>query len=357
MNKDKNETAVAETKVKPVALTMEFGKLYCKAKGNEIMRPVKAELALYEQMGQIYQVQKNFAITNEGYNLLNKVAGISIVTPQKVTADEREHPNPYIERHPTTKLIESVFIRKIGIGYNLIGNVVVVDKTLLYNIYAYFIESIQSKMKKVVWKNNRPTKEKLHPDCAVIGTKDEKPDPAKKGRWAFFETVHPLGLWINYEDPVIIDCLNEHTQKQRFGDRIASTIVERNIMKSHPAIGVSRVEPQKRLNIKEHKAYVPVYGFRHELGPVQIDEILAQAERGSKVLDVKAEVIEKVDEVDEALAIQEVEEEETTTKKPPKKEEEKSDKEEDKSPAESKEPPESYYLKQQEEKKKEGVKK
>lgn len=346
MDKNKNETAT-----KAVALTMEFGTLYCKVKGNDIMRPVKAELALYEQMGHIYQVQKNFAITNEGYNLLNKVAGISIVTPQKVTADEREHPNPYIERHPTTKLIESVFIRKIGIGYNVIGNVVVVDKTLLYNIYSYFIESIQSKMKKVVWKSGRPTKEKLHPDCAVIGTRDEKPDPTKKGRWAFFETVHPLGLWINYEDPVIIDCLNEHTQKQRFGDRIASTIVERNIMKSHPAIGVSRVEPQKRLNTKEHKAYVPVYGFRHELGPMQIDEILAQAERGSKVLDVKAEVIEKVDEVDEALAIQEVEEEETTSKKEPKKE--KSTEDEGKSPSELKEPPESYYLKQQEEKKKE----
>jgi hypothetical protein len=352
MDNNKNETAVAETKAKKVALTMEFGTLYCTVKGNEIMRPVKAELALYERAGQIYQVKKSFAITNEGYNLLNKVAGISIVTPQKVTADEREHPNPYIERHPTTKMIESVFIRKIGIGYNLAGNVVVVDKTLLYNIYAYFIESIQSKMKKVVWKNGKSTNEKLHPACAQIGTKDEKPEK-KKGRWAFFPTVPPLGLWINYEDSAIIDCLNEHTQKQRFGDRIASTIVERNIMKSHPAIGVSKVEPQKRLTTNDHKAYVTVYGFRHELGPVQIDEILAQAERGSKVLDVKAEVIERVDEVDEALAIQDVEEEEKTTGKKSKKEGKKEEapaKEEGKSPAELKEPPESYYEKDKEKK-------
>lgn len=340
----KNEVSVTEVKPKKVALTMEFGTLYCTVKGNEIMRPVKAELALYERAGQIYQVQKSFSITNEGYNLLNKVAGISIVTPQKVTADEREHPNPYIERHPTTKMIESVFIRKIGIGYNLAGNVVVVDKTLLYNIYAYFIESIQSKMKKVVWKNNRSTEEKLYPDCAQIGTRAEKPEK-NKGRWAFFPTVPPLGLWINYEDSAIIDCLNEHTQKQRFGDRIASTIVERNIMKSHPAIGVSKVEPQKHMNTKDHKAYVTVYGFRHELGPVQIDEILAQAERGSKVLDVKAEVIERVDEVDEALAIQDVEEEEKTTEKKSKKEEKKDTpaEEEGKTPGEMKEPPDKYY--------------
>jgi len=350
MDKDKKENSLTETKAKPVALTMEFGTLYCKVKGNEIMRPVKAELALYEKAGHIYQVQKNFAITNEGYNLLNKVAGISIVTPQKVTADEREHPNPYIERHPTTKLIESVFIRKIGIGYNLAGNVVIVDKTLLYNIYAYFIESIQSKMKKVVWKSGKPTKEKLYPDCAVIGTKEEKPEK-RGGRWAFFETVPPLGLWINYEDPVIVDCLNEHTQKQRFGDRIASTIVERNIMKSHPAIGVSRVQPMKKSETRDHRAYVTVYGFRHELGPVQIDEILAQAERGSKVIDVKAEVIEKVDEIDETLAIQEVKEEETTIKKRAK--EDKPGEKEGKTPAELDEPPEDYYLKQEETEKKE----
>lgn len=357
---NKKEISLTATKSREVALEMEFGKLYCRVRGNDIMRPIKAELALYEKAGQIYQVKKDFAITNEGYNLLNKVAGISLVTPQKVTADEREHPNPYIERHPTTKLIESVFIRKIGIGYNLAGNVVVVDKTLLYNIFAYFIESIQSKMKKVVWKHGKPTKEKLHPNCAIIGTKDERPDSEKKGRWAFFETVPPLGLWINYEDSAIIDCLNEHTQRQRFGDRIAQTIVERNIMKSHPAIGVSKVQPMKKSDSKDHRVYVTVYGYRHEFGPAQIDEILAQAEKGSKTLDVKAEVIDQVDEVEEASAIQEVADEEKTGKKEPKKEDKEPEapaEKKEKTPGEMKEPPEDFYLKQQEEKKKKEAEK
>jgi hypothetical protein len=332
--KEKTESSLTETKPKEIILEMDFGKLYCRVKGNDILRPVKAQLGLYEEMGQIYQVKKDWAITHSGYLLLNKVASINLVTPQKVMVDERERPNPFIERNPKTKLIETVNIRKIGVGFSTVGNVVVVDKTLLYNLYAYFIESVQSKMKKVIWKDNRPTKEKLHPDCAIIGTEDEK--PKKDGRWAFFETVSPLGLWMNYEDPAIIDCLNEHTQKQRFGDRIASTIVERNILKTHPAIGISKVQPQEGGAAGKKKAFVTVYGYRHEFGPVQIDEILAQAAAGSKTLDIKAEVIQ-VEKEEEAQAIDEVAKDEGASGKK-------------KSPAELEEPPAEYYEKEKKEK-------
>ena len=341
--KNKNETSVAETKPKDVAMELEFGTLYCRVKGNDILRPIKAQLGLYEELGQIYAVKKDWAITHSGYLLLNKVASINLVTPQKVMVDERERPNPFIERNPKTKLIETVNIRKIGVGFSTVGNVTVVDKTLLYNIYAYFIESVQAKMKKVEWKDNRPTDKKIHPDAATIGTADER--PKKDGRWAFFETVSPLGLWINYEDPAIIDCLNEHTQRQRFGDRIAQTIVERNILKTHPAIGISKVQPQPGGLAGQKKAYVTVYGYRHEFGPVQIDEILAQAEAGSKTLDIKAEVIE-IEEEEETQALQEVEKDEKGT----------GPKGKGKSPGELEEPPDEYYLKQEKEKKDEKTK-
>ncbi len=335
--KNNKGASLAETKPKDVALELEFGKLYCRVKGNQILRPIKANLGLYEEMGQIYKVKKDYAISHPGYLLLNKVASINLVTPQKVMVDERERPNPFIERNPKTKLIETVNIRKIGVGYSTVGNVVVVDKTLLYNIYAYFIESVQAKMKKVVWKDKRPTKTKLHPDCAIIGTADER--PKKDGRWAFFETVSPLGMWMNYEDSAIIDCLNEHTQKQRFGDRIAATIVERNILKTHPAIGISKVQPQPGGVEGKKIAYVTVYGYRHEFGPIQIDEILAQAEAGSKTLDIKAEVIEPEKE-EEAHAIDEVEKDEKAT----------GPKGKGKTPAELEEPPDDFYLKQEKEK-------
>lgn len=325
---------------KKVALTADFGTFYIRIKDNEVLRPVRAQMTLYEKAGHFYQIpgRKDYPISYDGFKHLNKVASINIVTPQKVMIDERERLNPCIERNPKTKLIETVNIRKIGIGYSPAGNITVIDKSLFYNTYAYFIESIQSKMKRVEWKNGKPTDIKKHPNCAVIGTENEKPE--KEGTWAFFETVSPLGIWINSDDPAIVECLNEHTQRQKFGDRIAQTIVERNILKDHPAIGISKVLA-KSTSSSGLAAQVTVYGYRHEISYAGVNEILAQAERGEEAIEVHAEVITDVGLEEEEKAIEEVATEEKPEKDKKKKKE--------KTPAEMEEPPEDYHLKQEEE--------
>ena len=292
-----------------VKIEAEFGEVYFKGtKGGEIMRPVKTRMMLHEKLDHIYKVgygeKKRFGITYSGYKHLNKSASISILTPQKVSHDGQAVSNPRIERNGRTKAVETVSIRKIGIGFDPLGNVVAVDKSLFYNIYTYFIQSLQAKMSAKKWDNssNRPGKEPLHPDCAIIGTVDEKPS---KGRWVFYETASPLGIWANYEDPVILECLNEHTQRQRFGDRIADTIVCRNILKDHPAIGISHAPPQTDLGKKkEHVAYVWVYGWRHDMTAPDLTHLLRQAERGSEEISVDAEVIEEVEPEIEKEAIQ-----------------------------------------------------
>jgi len=328
---------------KKVALTADFGTFFIRINENEIMRPVRADMTLYEKMGHFFKMRDDFPISHPGYKHLNKVASVNIVTPQKVMIDERERLNPHIERNPKTKMVETVAIRKIGIGYSPAGNITVIDKTLFYNLYAYFIESVQSKMKKEEWKwdkdekKSKPTGKKLHPDCAVIGTENEK--PKKEGSWAFFETISPLGLWINHEDSAIIDCLNEHTQRQKFGDRIAQTIVERNILKDHPAIGIDKVYPTD--SSAGRKATVTVYGYRHEFGYAQVNNILAQAEKGQETIDVKAEVIDTVELEEEEKVMEEVAAEDPGTKKKKKK------KAPEKTPAEMEEPPDEFYLGQE----------
>ncbi len=285
-----------------VALNADFGTLYVKVKGDQILRPIKAQMALFERLGHIYQIKGKYSISASGYAHLNKVASVSLVTPQTVIVDGVEKPNPYIERNPKTKAIETVNIRKIGIGYSPAGNLVIIDKTLFYNVYTYFIQSIQAKMKREEYKNGKKTGQKAYPNCAVYGTADEKPD--LEGKWAFFETASPLGIWVNYEDQAIIDCLEEHTQRQRFGDRIAQTIVERNILKDHPAIGVSQVNVVGE-DEKNPRAYVTVYGYRNDLEPPQIKEILRQAEKGSDEIEVKSEVIDMVDHEEEEAILKE----------------------------------------------------
>lgn len=296
-------------KAKIIKVEAEFGEVYFKVtKGGEIMRPVKSRMMLHEKLDHIYPVgygkNRRFGITYSGYKHLNKSASISILTPQQVSHDGHEVANPRVERNDNTKAVETVSIRKIGIGYDPMGNVVAVDKSLFYNIYTYFIQSLQAKMSAKQWgKDGKMSDKPKYPNCAIIGTVDEKP---AKGKWVFYETATPLGIWADYEHPAILECLTEHTQRQRFGDRIADTIVCRNILKDHPAIGISHAPPQKDVeNKREHVAYVWVYGWRHDFTAPDIKHLLKQAETGSAEIKVEAEVIKDVEPEVEKEAIEE----------------------------------------------------
>jgi len=308
--------AKVASKEKILELASDFGKVYCRVQGNEIMRPVRADMTLYEKLGHFYSIYAGkekdeeggadkkifkYALTSSAYIHLNKVASISIATPQFVIVDGVQQPNPYIERDPRTKAIQAVHIRKIGIGYSPIGAVVVIDKTLFYNIYTYFIQSVQAKMKKQKWENNRPAGP-LYPDAAELGIADEKPN--KKGGWSFFPVEGPIGIWVNYQDQAIVECIDEHIQRQRFGDRIAQKIVERNILKDHPAIGVTNIFAKDGESGKW--ASVVVYGYRHDKTAPNIAELMRKAETGDEAADfeIKAEkIIETVEPEVEREAI------------------------------------------------------
>jgi hypothetical protein len=300
---NKKDAVAKKSEDQVVGLNFEFGKVYIKVRGNEILEPIKATFKLYERLGHIYKPGKIWAIAGIGYRLLNTVSSVSLVCPQKVIVDGREQSNPYMERDENTKLPQAVHIRKVGIGMSMIGNIVVIDKTLSYNIKTYFLQSIQKKMKEVIWEGGNATDKLAHPNCAKLGVKIKKPE--EKGEWAFFEIEAPIGVWVNYSDPAILDCMDQHVQRQRFAERIAESIVSRNILKDHPAIGISTVTP--KTSEAGTIAYVTVYGYRNAIEPKNISEILAQAEQGEEGIEVKAETITEVPLEEEESAMDEVE--------------------------------------------------
>jgi hypothetical protein len=277
-----------------IALRADFGAVYLKTYQGQLMRPVRSKMTLKDKRGHFYTVKGKTAISSQGYRHVNKVASISIVTPTHVVVDGNKMPNPMIERSGMTKFVEAVAIRKIGIGFSPIGNLVVIDKTLFYNVHTYLIQSLQAKMKKDTRKNK----------CAVLGTQDDKPKEPKDAKWIFFEMTETggikLGIWANYADALIVDVIEEHTQRQKFGDRIAQSIVERNILRDHPAIAVSQVDVDQRTG----QAQVDVYGWRNEMGPEDFQQVLQQAERGAQELEIKKEEIKVVPEEEEKEVIE-----------------------------------------------------
>jgi len=288
----KPETLPEKQKSELESLRTDFGEIFFKRDGKLLLNPFWAVVTLDEARGHLNKISGKFSIASEGYYHLNKVASVNLVTPLKITVDGTDRNNPHVERNPITRAIESVNLHKMGIGYSPVGNLVVVDKVLFYNIHTYFLQSLQAKMKKMKDVKDPPIQ---------VGTIQDKP---QVGKWVFYVITEPLGLWANYEDPLVIDCLEEHIQRQRFGERIAQTILDRAILRSHPAIGVSRVDAVLGATEGHAKATVKVIGWRHTMAADEVQDVMGRAEKGSLTPE-KADVID-VDVEEEAEVIEEV---------------------------------------------------
>jgi len=278
------------------------GTVFVKRDKRGILESVKAMIHLREDNNEILKINNKYMVTVGGVAKLNQVPGLNVITPPEVIVDGRPVSNPYIERNPKTKVIQSVYVRKLVFGHNPIGNVVGLDYTLFFNIYTYFIQDLQAKIKK-------------YPACGVLGLANERPQQfiSKKLVWKktktgksyqtegneeiktdvsdkmlkFVEIEDGVGLWIDLGHPEIRDCYNTHVQRQKFGDRHAQSICERNAILKHPAIAA------KLIRVENGVAAVPVYGFRHEMDPVKVSEMADAIARGrTKDLEEEGVVID-----------------------------------------------------------------
>lgn len=269
--------------------------------GGKGMHAYRAEVTLQEGKKELATIAKSPMITAAGAIRANQVANLQVLTPATVIVDGTEQPNPFIEREPKTRAIQSVYIRRVAFGPSPTGNLVAVDCTLYFNVYTYFLQDLQAKLKR-------------HPDSGILGVRDQKPDKItyKERKWddkkkryvdtnkehtvelknktlAFFPIEEPVGLWVDLSHTEIQSAFNEHVSRQKFGDRHARSIVTRNVLLEHPAIGT------KSVIVRNGQAILPVYGWNH---PYDMKEINRMADKIAKgdVEDQNLEVITKQEE-------------------------------------------------------------
>lgn len=262
------------------------GAVFIKRTPDGRLKSVKGLISLQERLGHLAEISGKIMITGAGFNELNKIAGISVITPDKLTLPDGQivvNPFPIIDRQSGT--IEKVWVKKMGIGYSPIGNLVITASTLLYDITMYFIQDIAKKIQQSKTAGRVCLKSML--------TEDE----LKKG--IFHSIQGELGVWADYSHPDILKALDTFIQNKLFAERKAQTICERNVMKKHPALAVVNVLPDGPQ--KARVARVPVIGFCHEFSK---DDLLAMAQKVSDGEDVdesgqKADVIDVTAEVSE----------------------------------------------------------
>ncbi|HVO85470.1 MAG TPA: hypothetical protein VMU60_13690 [Syntrophobacteria bacterium] len=266
------------------------------------MHAYRAEVTLSEKRKEIALIQKSPMVTAAGAIRLNQVANLQVLTPPSVVVDGRDQPNPHIERDDRTRAIKSVYIRRVAFGPSPTGNLVAVDSTLYFNVYTYFLQDLQAKLKKypeagtLGVRDNKPTSIKYQPKRwdrnandgagAYVNAGPEKTVQLKDLPMVFYPIEEPVGLWVDLSHPEIQAAFNEHVSRQKFGDRHARSICTRNVLLEHPAIA----NKVPILRDKAKDVTVPVYGWRHDYDIKEINRLGDKIAKGD-VEDQNLQVI------------------------------------------------------------------
>ncbi|MDA8212121.1 MAG: hypothetical protein M0021_09625 [Clostridia bacterium] len=243
------------------------------------IQAVKANVRLEERKSQLYVVQGKCRVTADGYNELNKIAGVSVITPSTLQLPDGNvvsNPYPIIDR--ASGSISKVWVKKIAVGLTPIGNLVITSSTLLYDIGMYFIQDLYKKIQR----------------DKMMGRACMRPMLSEKDLQTgmFFSLENELGIWVDVGHPEFLKAMDTYIQNKLFAERKAQTICERNALRKHPALATVTVIPQGADG--NRIAVVPVVGYTHKFSKEELGSIAEQAVKGETVNynGQEAEIIE-----------------------------------------------------------------
>jgi len=275
-------SVLPETLKKPEIVALGDGQVFIKRTSSGQVKSVKGFITLREQLGQLAEISNKIMITASGYNELNKIASISVITPEKLVLPSGETVvNPYPIIDPLSKTIEKVWVKKMAVGFGPIGNLVITTSTLLYDITMYFIQDLAKKIQ---------TNKNAGKICMKSTLTSEE---LQKG--VFHAIQGELGVWADYNNPEVLKALDTFIQNKLFAERKAQTICERLVMKKHPALSTVNVLSEGPLKARISK--VEVIGFCHDFTREDLLEIAQKAadEGAGGEMEVKGHRVQTID--------------------------------------------------------------
>ena len=247
------------------------------------IKSVCAKIRLYEQKGELTNIQGKFTISAAGYNTLNKIAGISVLTPKKLILPNGDIViNPYPIVDPKSGSISKVWVKKLAIGYSPIGNLVITSSTLLYDVRMYFIQDLVKKIKK-------------DKAAGKICTESMLTDK-EKATGIFLPTEGAIGVWGNLQNSDALTCFETFIQNKLFAERKAQTICERNCLKKHPALAFSQLMVAG--TEKRHYSEVTVHGWSHNLTKEDFMRLERMYDDNEEITEYKGTHVEEIESDD-----------------------------------------------------------
>ncbi|MBU3205179.1 hypothetical protein [Clostridium algidicarnis] len=256
------------------------GSVFIKRTSTGAIKAIRGKVKLEEKKGHIAVIQNKAMITATGYNSMNQFAGVSIITPEKLTLPSGDIVvNPYPIIDPESGTIDKVWVKKTAIGYSPTGSLVMTSSTLLYDIRMYFIQDLNKKVQYNKGAGRMCMEQML--------TEEEK----KKGM--FLPIQGKMGIWVDLTHQEILKCMDTYIQNKLFAERKAQTIAERNALKKHPALCQVYVDTQGA--DKNKVGFVDVIGFNSDLTREDLLKLSEMTERGEEIKDYKGKRIEYID--------------------------------------------------------------
>lgn len=264
------------------------GQVFIKRTSEGAIRSIKSVITLEEANGEIAIIQGKAMTTGKGFYHANQIAGLSIMTPEKLTLPSGQvvvNPYPVIDEASGT--LRKVWAKKMAVGYGPTGNLVITSSTLLYDINMYFIQDL---LKKVQYNagSGRICMENMLTD-------DEK----SKG--IFFRFDGMLGVWVDVSHKEILKAIDTFVNKKNFAERNAQTIAERLVLSKHPALShiayVNAEGPDKG-----KRAKVTVIGYVNDYDQNTLLELAKQAERGEEI-KVGGKTVETINVTADATSV------------------------------------------------------
>lgn len=193
----------------------------------------RGELYEMKMWGKGGQLPSKFPLTAQGYYKQNKYGAVAIATPPTVLDDEgKTRPNPFICWDSNE--VVYVRVRKIAVGRSAMGSLTGTDYTLTYHLRNYYAQDILS---KYLPKGRDATPR----DWGLLMPFTAELPKDKAGCWHKVPIPGGLALWVNLANKEVIGIVQEHQNRQRFAERNAVTICERNLLKRfYPTTFVER---------------------------------------------------------------------------------------------------------------------
>jgi len=256
------------------------GQVFVKRSQGGIIRAIKGQVLLEERNGEIATIQGKTMVTSKGFAKANQLAGLSIITPDRMLSGEGKFiTNPYPILDEQSQTVTKILVKKMAVGYSPIGNLVISTATLMYDIKMYFVQDLVNKVHS----------NKAAGRISMFNSITE--EDRKKGD--FFRIEGDLGVFVDFSNPDILQALKTFMQKKTFGERNAQSICERLVFSKHPALAhIAYVNPSGQ--DKNQTAKVTIFGYVFEVSKEELDHIKNAAEKGEEI-SVKGREIQTVD--------------------------------------------------------------